>query len=66
CKAFRNNYTGDDGKYKISASIGASMVPEDGVSFEMLYSCADKALYHSKNKGKDTYTFFDWEAENIE
>lgn len=66
CKAFRNNYTGDDGKYKISASIGASMFPEDGVSFEMLYSCADKALYHSKNKGKDTYTFFDWEAENIE
>ncbi|MDE6424832.1 MAG: sensor domain-containing diguanylate cyclase [Ruminococcus sp.] len=66
CIAFRNNYTGDDGKYKISASIGAAMFPNDGVSFEMLYSCADKALYNSKSKGKDTYTFFEWEAEKNE
>lgn len=66
CTAFRNNYTGDDGKYKISASIGVSMFPTDSTSFSGLYSCADKALYNSKHKGKDTYTFFTPEAENNE
>jgi len=63
CEEFRNNYTGDDGKYKISASIGVSLFPSDGQTFEELYSSSDKALYTSKHKGKDTYTFFS-ELEN--
>lgn len=59
CEAFRNNYTGDDNNYKISASIGASITPDHGSEFETLYKCADKALYCSKEKGKDTYTIYD-------
>lgn len=56
CKAFNNNYTGSDGKYKISASIGVAILPDHGKSFDELYKCADSALYASKHKGKDTYT----------
>ncbi len=58
CEAFRNNYTGDDGKYKVSASIGAAFFPQHGRNFSELYQCADKALYESKRKGKDTYTIY--------
>ena len=57
CEAFRSNYTGDDGTYKVSASIGAAVFGKDGSDFETLYAAADKALYRSKEKGKDTYTF---------
>ncbi|MGN1423893.1 MAG: GGDEF domain-containing protein [Oscillospiraceae bacterium] len=58
CSAFHENYTGADGSYKISASIGAAVFPDDGKSFQELYKCADAALYYSKHKGKDTYTFY--------
>ena len=59
CEGFRNHYTGDDGKYKISASIGAAQFPVCGHTFKELYAKADKALYASKHRGKDTYTIFD-------
>ncbi|MBR1593061.1 MAG: GGDEF domain-containing protein [Ruminococcus sp.] len=59
CEAFSNNYTGDDGKYKISASIGVSLYPMHGKNFGEMYSSADTALYHSKKSGKDTYTFYE-------
>ncbi len=58
-REFRNNYTGDNGDYKISASIGVAVFPDHGSSFEELYSAADKALYRSKQLGKDTYTIYD-------
>ncbi|MGN1404000.1 MAG: diguanylate cyclase domain-containing protein [Ruminococcus sp.] len=59
CEAFHNNYTGDDGTYKISASIGVSLFPIHGDSFAKLYKRADRALYVSKKKGKDTYTIYE-------
>ena len=57
CAAFRSNYTGEDGTYKVSASIGAAVFGKDGADFETLYAAADRALYSSKKRGKDTYTF---------
>ena len=59
CQAFANNYTGENGNYKISASIGVAIFPYHGNSFGALYKCADKALYVSKHKGKDTYTIYE-------
>ena len=58
CGAFHDNYTGSSGDYKISASIGAAVFPDDGKSFSELYRCADTALYSSKHKGKDTFTMY--------
>lgn len=63
CTAFHNNYTGDSGDYKISASIGLAMYAVHGHNFNELYKCADKALYKSKHKGKDTYTIYTEELE---
>ncbi|MGN1416644.1 MAG: GGDEF domain-containing protein, partial [Oscillospiraceae bacterium] len=58
CGAFHDNYTGRNGDYKISASIGTAVFPDDGKTFAELYRCADKALYSSKHKGKDTFTVY--------
>lgn len=63
CEAFRSSYADNDKKYKISASIGAASAPLHGKSFAELYSIADKALYGSKKKGKDTFTLYSAEEE---
>ena len=42
----------------LSASIGIACFPDDGASVEALVQSADLAMYRSKEKGKNTYTFF--------
>ncbi|MBR1422899.1 MAG: GGDEF domain-containing protein [Ruminococcus sp.] len=64
CKAYHNNYTGDDGTYKISASVGAALYPADGKTFDELYRACDKALYKSKNAGRDSYSFYEPSMES--
>lgn len=46
-------YTG----IKLSASIGISRYPDDGVSLKTLYARADEALYCAKKKGKNRFVF---------
>ncbi|MBO5667119.1 MAG: diguanylate cyclase, partial [Firmicutes bacterium] len=45
----------------VSCSIGASMVPEHGTTYQELYQHADEALYHIKNRGKDQYKIFSFD-----
>ncbi len=40
----------------VSISIGIALMPKHGKDFDTLYSCADRALYRSKELGKNTYT----------
>lgn len=47
-----------DERCKTSASIGIALFTGDGDSFGTLYKNADMALYTSKGKGKDCFTFF--------
>ncbi|MBR1392214.1 MAG: GGDEF domain-containing protein [Ruminococcus sp.] len=47
----------------ITASIGISLFPENGRSFSELYNACDKALYRSKNDGKNSFSFFDPDTE---
>ncbi len=55
--AFKNTYSGEKGDYKISGSIGIAICGPDGRSYQELYKAADRALYVSKEKGKDCYSF---------
>ena len=57
--AFHDFYTGDQGDYKISCSMGIAFFPRSGQTFPELYAAADKALYRSKQRGKDTYSICD-------
>jgi diguanylate cyclase (GGDEF)-like protein len=43
----------------LACSMGVAVAaPSDGVAFERLFSCADMALYGSKENGKDTVTLY--------
>ncbi|HWW80385.1 MAG TPA: EAL domain-containing protein [Steroidobacteraceae bacterium] len=43
---------------QISASIGISVFPEDGVDAETLLQHADAAMYHAKKNGRSAFQFF--------
>ena len=45
-------------KFFISASIGVSIYPNDGLIAEELISYADQAMYESKKLGRNQYQFF--------
>lgn len=53
----------EDISWKISSSIGIAISPKDGTRFEELYRCADKALYETKQKGKNGYTKYEAEEK---
>ena len=48
-----------------SVSMGVTIFPEDGTSFESLLKKADMAMYKAKGDGRNTYRFFD-EAMDVE
>lgn len=62
CKIFDLLYAGEDGT-KITGSLGISLFPQDGDTFDQLYRKADIALYASKNAGKSCYTFYNESQE---
>ena len=49
----------DDIELRIGISIGISIFPNDGSDAETLLKNADIALYHAKDRGKNTYQFYD-------
>lgn len=42
----------------VHGSIGIAMYPKHASTYEELFEKADEALYHSKERGKDRYTFY--------
>ncbi|MFU8831311.1 MAG: putative bifunctional diguanylate cyclase/phosphodiesterase [Wenzhouxiangella sp.] len=45
----------------VTASIGISIYPDDGLDAETLIKHADTAMYHAKEEGRSTYAFFEQE-----
>jgi diguanylate cyclase (GGDEF)-like protein/PAS domain S-box-containing protein len=48
-----------------SISMGVTIFPDDGTSFEVLLKKADMAMYKAKDDGRNTYRFYD-EVMNVE
>lgn len=46
-------------KLPVTVSAGSALYPEDGVSAEELFRCADYAVQHAKQAGKNQLAFFD-------
>lgn len=57
CRIFELLYCGEH-EEKITGSLGISLFPQDGDTFEELFKKADIALYSSKNEGKNCFTFY--------
>jgi diguanylate cyclase (GGDEF)-like protein len=55
---FHNPILISDQEYLLTTSIGISIFPKDGQDSDTLLKNADIALYKSKDKGKDQYSFF--------
>ncbi|SDZ24479.1 diguanylate cyclase (GGDEF) domain-containing protein [Evansella caseinilytica] len=49
----------DDMTLHVSASVGASIFPQDGNDLDALVKYADIAMYHSKAGGRNDFQFFD-------
>lgn len=47
----------------VSGSIGVSIAPEHGQSYDELISHADAAMYKSKERGRNTFSMFDTTLE---
>jgi len=47
----------------VTASIGITFFPADGLTVEELVKRADQAMYLSKNKGRNRYEFFSYSIE---
>lgn len=54
----------DDKEIVITPSMGVSLYPEHGNTFEMLMQKSDMAMYQAKDNGRNTYAFFD-RSQNI-
>ncbi len=50
----------------LGASIGITMIPEDGQEATILLKNADRAMYQAKSKGRNNYQFFNKKMEKID
>jgi diguanylate cyclase (GGDEF)-like protein/PAS domain S-box-containing protein len=57
-------YTIADHLLHLTASIGVSVYPEDGADPETLVHCADTAMHHAKDRGRNSSQSFN-EAMNV-
>ena len=55
---FRDAFKIDNRELVLTASIGISIYPDDGDNPSKLLRNADSAMYHSKEQGRNTYSFF--------
>jgi diguanylate cyclase (GGDEF)-like protein len=54
----RNNFADSFDDIKITTSIGASVFPDNGTTYDELFKKADFCLYRAKDKGRNRYVFF--------
>ena len=57
-KVFERSFHREGTKQNISCSIGISLYPKDGNTYDELIQKADRALYHAKSRGKNQYTLY--------
>ena len=61
-EAFKRSFRKEGVEYGISCSIGISLYPWNGTSYDKLMQKADLSLYFSKSNGKNKYTIY---SDNI-
>lgn len=59
CELISQPFEVGDRELRLTASIGVSLYPDDGESMDSLLSNADLAMYRAKDRGRNTYRFFE-------
>ncbi len=54
----QTTYDLDGHEVSVTASIGISVFPADGMKSETLMKNADSAMYHAKNSGRNSFQFY--------
>ncbi len=49
--------------HKLSVSVGIAIIPEDGITYDVLYRHADLAVYKSKKSGKNMASLYTEDME---
>jgi predicted signal transduction protein with EAL and GGDEF domain len=58
-RAVREPFTVAGHEILVTASIGISLFPNDGSDVDTLIRNADAAMYHAKERGRDSHEFYD-------
>lgn len=58
CQVNRRTYSDGAVEVSISSSVGIAIAPDMGEDFESLYQKADRALYYSKEHGKNQFHIY--------
>lgn len=56
--SFNESFEIQGRQFKMSSSIGISIYPDDGEDASTILSNADAAMYHSKNIGRNVFSYF--------
>ncbi|MDO8650663.1 MAG: EAL domain-containing protein [Undibacterium sp.] len=62
--AFFDPFNVDQHMLKITSSVGIALYPQDGHDFADLFKCADTALFHAKEHGRNNFQFYDGAMSN--
>ena len=54
-----------DEVFRLSASMGIAVYPEDGATTEELLKNVDNAMYFAKNAGKNCWKFYDMQMQTV-
>ena len=57
-RTLNRNYESNNVSLPFSVSIGIALYPEHGTTYQDLFKRADRALYESKSRGKNRYSFY--------
>ncbi len=61
-ESFRKPWRIDEREFRVTASIGIAVFPDDGDDSETLVKNADVATYRAKDLGRDGHRFYSDEA----
>ncbi|MBN2824153.1 MAG: EAL domain-containing protein [Campylobacterales bacterium] len=61
---FKRSFIANNQTLSVTASIGITLYPDHGESFEQLLQNADTAMYKAKETGKNTYCIFTQEMQH--
>lgn len=59
CTQFRSAAQTDRGIFPITVSIGTAVSPENGMTADKVFDCANIALFTAKRNGKDSFVIYD-------